>query len=346
MGFHHSKQMSYAKVNDKNHRKSPFKHKKKQCHKFHSQKPLKESFRHNDSKISEETANCSSRSNSSKVSYHMLDGRRYLKEEECVYFFPVDVKESDRAILCHFLLKALWQGNFKAPIEEKLRNGEMKVLDIGCGPGPWALEMASTYPNSHFTGIDIAPDCPNEIKPKNTKFSQINILEGLPYVNNHFDYVHQRMMSTSFTSKQYDEIVLPELIRVTKSGGVIELMEFDQTCIKIGPIFAQMDEFYKDFLKKVGIDVYQGSRLRKLLENCDELRDIKMGSIEIPFGSSHGKMAKLMAENFYEGFLAARGQISAVMNISHGEYDQLIEPVFKTELNQNQTAIFAHRYSS
>src|SRR3989442_14330214 len=30
------------------------------------------------------------------------------------------------------------------------------ILDIGCGPGEWALEIAQRFPESRITGIDIS----------------------------------------------------------------------------------------------------------------------------------------------------------------------------------------------
>ena len=32
-----------------------------------------------------------------------------------------------------------------------------RVLDIGCGPGGWIIEMAQAYPQMKLYGIDISP---------------------------------------------------------------------------------------------------------------------------------------------------------------------------------------------
>ena len=49
--------------------------------------------------------------------------------------------------------------------------------------------MATEYPRSKFTGIDVAPSYPIHIKPHNVEFLQANILNGLPYADNTFDFV-------------------------------------------------------------------------------------------------------------------------------------------------------------
>lgn len=43
----------------------------------------------------------------------------------------------------------MFQWNFISPVHESFSSGEkLKVLDIGCGPGTWIMEMATEYPNS------------------------------------------------------------------------------------------------------------------------------------------------------------------------------------------------------
>src|SRR5271167_2752217 len=38
-----------------------------------------------------------------------------------------------------------------------MRNGQA-VLDVGCGPGVIADEVARSYPESHVTGVDLIPE--------------------------------------------------------------------------------------------------------------------------------------------------------------------------------------------
>ena len=49
--------------------------------------------------------------------------------------------------------------------------------------------MASEYPRFKFTGIDVTSSYLIHIKPHNFKFLQANILNGLPYADNTFDFV-------------------------------------------------------------------------------------------------------------------------------------------------------------
>jgi ubiquinone/menaquinone biosynthesis C-methylase UbiE len=94
--------------------------------------------------------------------------------------------------------------------------------------------MASEYPNAQFTGIDIARLYPSEIKPENVSFVQANVLVGLPFPDNTFDFIHMRFMLFAFTLKNW-EVAINELIRVCKPGGYIELMEKDIIWFNEGP---------------------------------------------------------------------------------------------------------------
>ena len=76
--------------------------------------------------------------------------------------------------------------------------------------------------------MDIAPVVPPEKKPDNVEFIEYNVLDGLPYKSNSFDFVFARILLSVFTRAQWTELAVPEYARVTKPGGWVELMEFDE----------------------------------------------------------------------------------------------------------------------
>ncbi|CAG8703901.1 4135_t:CDS:2, partial [Scutellospora calospora] len=88
----------------------------------------------------------------------------------------------------HYMCRYQWQGNFSSPINDKLFDG-IRVLDIGCGTGSWILDMASQYPSSTFLGLDkldLFP--PSDQRFPNTGFIQANVLDGIPFPDNTFDF--------------------------------------------------------------------------------------------------------------------------------------------------------------
>jgi SAM-dependent methyltransferase len=69
----------------------------------------------------------------------------------------------------------------------------------------------------------------------NLDFYKFNPLEcRLPFEDNHFDFIMQRMVTTAYSQEDWKHI-LPELLRVTKPGGYIQLVEVDYYTIDLGP---------------------------------------------------------------------------------------------------------------
>jgi ubiquinone/menaquinone biosynthesis C-methylase UbiE len=84
--------------------------------------------------------------------------------------------------------------------------------------------MAYEYPSAIFIGVDISPIFPSDQKkPENATFLQ-NMLDGLPFEDNTFDFVYQRSLASAISEDQWKNDVIYELYRVTKPGGWIELM--------------------------------------------------------------------------------------------------------------------------
>jgi len=127
----------------------------------------------------------------------------------------------DRLHLEHFLIRAVWNSNFSSPIHRQLETG-CTVLDVGCGPGAWCLDMATKYKNSKFVGLDISLIFPTEIKPNNATFRECQILDGIPYKYQEFDFCHMRFMFPSFDEYQFENTVIREVSRVLKVGGMKE----------------------------------------------------------------------------------------------------------------------------
>lgn len=155
--------------------------------------------------------------------YKYRDGRRYHGNEEVAYLLPNDDDEADRVHQQHWILRYALQCNYHAPVTELLEKGAV-VLDSGCGPATWTFEMAETYPCSKFYGVDCSTVFPEDIKPPNVEFQICNIAENIPFPDNTFDYIHQRLLILGLTDKDWDS-ALKELYRVLKPGGYIDLAE-------------------------------------------------------------------------------------------------------------------------
>ncbi|CAG8690095.1 8932_t:CDS:2, partial [Ambispora leptoticha] len=150
-----------------------------------------------------------------RIKFRFIDGRRYHEISESVYFVANDEQEAYRLSRYHEVVKEIWGGLFNSSVEEMLRQGA-RVIDIGCGSGIWILDMAKRYPDSKFVGVDISPVLPTENLPPNVEFLQYNVLDILPYEDSSFDLVHEKFMVGAFTQVQWEEQVVPEMIRLAR----------------------------------------------------------------------------------------------------------------------------------
>ncbi|CAJ0912895.1 11892_t:CDS:10 [Entrophospora sp. SA101] len=232
------------------------------------------------SSSSDDKSLCSSKS-SDRINVY-IDGRRYLESSK--YSLPNDDEEIDRMHMQHYISRFIWQKNFCSPLDDLLRYGGAKVLDVGCGAGTFLLEMGHDYPESEFLGIDISPMYPSEIKPSNVKFEQIDVLEGLPYDDSSFDFVVIRNMITAFSIDDWD-FCIQELIRVTKP-------EFEIPASNRGPVAKKLSEASKS------IDITYSNKLEGLFSSCNDLININHNIKLLPMGTWNGDgVGKIMAED-------------------------------------------------
>lgn len=91
-------------------------------------------------------------------------------------------------------------------MEEELKKG-IRVLDAGCGPGTWTLDMAETYRASNFVGMDSSAVFPENIKPGNVDFVVGNLSKQLPFPDNHFDYSFQRLLIAGLTKDGWNNVI-------------------------------------------------------------------------------------------------------------------------------------------
>jgi ubiquinone/menaquinone biosynthesis C-methylase UbiE len=152
---------------------------------------------------------------------------------ENTYVMPAEsVAESARLIDQDQLLTEVMGGLFPKDLDP----GEVQtVLDVGCGPGGWAREVAYQYPDIQVTGIDISQtviDYANGFVRveglDNAQFQIMDATQPLAFPDASFDVVNARLM-VSFLRRSAWPRVVKEFARVTRPGGRIILTECDQT---------------------------------------------------------------------------------------------------------------------
>jgi len=108
-----------------------------------------------------------------------------------------------------------------------------EILDIACGPGGWALEVAFQYPDTQVVGIDINPQMiqyafaqARTRQLQNVTFEVVDALKPLPFSDGSFDLVNARLL-VGFMDQESWPRLLAECKRILRPGGVIRLTESD-----------------------------------------------------------------------------------------------------------------------
>ncbi|KAG9287043.1 hypothetical protein G9A89_023007 [Geosiphon pyriformis] len=244
----------------------------------------------------------------------------------------------------HVWMKAVWGGNFQAPVESILKGGNEKVLTINCGTRSWAIEMAKSYPSLNVTEINIDPSIEkfNSTSPYNVTFTHTNILAGLPFSDETFSFVYQTLMAITLTDFQFCSVIIPELLRVTKPEGLLEFTEMNFEFINQGPVLRFLANYYLRFLESNGINCNIGSTLKQALERTKQVKNIHYEEKIVPLGKQNGSISDLSKNSMYHLCLAQQPILSCSMKISDSEFIRMCDTIFKSEVDLYNTCIRVH----
>ncbi|MGZ3601385.1 MAG: class I SAM-dependent methyltransferase [Ktedonobacterales bacterium] len=239
------------------------------------------------------------------------------------YALPRDAEEMNRLDFQHYVLRQAFKGNFVAPVENP-----HAILDVGTGTGRWAREVATVFPAANVLGLDLnAPPVDEqaeagrqEMRPPNYGFVPGNILEGLPFADASFDFVHMRLLVLALPHDRWP-FVVNELIRVTRPGGWVESVEViaDE---QGGPAVDQIMGWVAAMLQRRGIDIADGSRVGALLQ-AQGLVNVFSRRVEVPIGVHGGRVGRLMAADILNGMQALRGPMEALGITTAAEFDRV-----------------------
>lgn len=163
----------------------------------------------------------------------------------------------------------LFNGPISATVVRKqLGVGEkLKILDVGCGPGSWAKQVAKEFPNSQVFATDFVESFKDEDGVP-VQFAQGNVLERLPYSDSTFDFVHMRFFTGALKKDEW-AVAAAEVYRVVKQGGWVQLVEPDgelRSLIATSELLADWNERgMRGALTKRGGDPLAGNHLDDLL---------------------------------------------------------------------------------
>ena len=230
---------------------------------------------------------------------------------------PHDVRESQRLDFQHYIFRQVLGGLHTAPLSDPLA-----VLDIGCGTGRWAREMALKFPHTQVVGLDVRTPRPVHVLPAAGCFTFIehDVNSPLPFDDESFDYVHIQLMYSSVSASRWPGL-LAEVLRITRRGGWVESVESSLPTMA-GPALTRMINWWYELAEYQGIDVQIALHLPRLMRMTG-LCSVTHRGLDVPAGDRAGRAGSLMATDGVAIMDRLRPAILALGITTAREYDRV-----------------------
>lgn len=230
--------------------------------------------------------------------YVEVGGRRHLADTP--YVLPHDDQEINRLDFQHYMLRYALHGNFAAPVRSPA-----SILDVGSGTGRWAMEMAAYFPDTNVVATDIvtpadeataAPGFGLEKRPENYTFVPGNVLNGLSFADGSFDFVHMRLLIFALPEAAWPKVIR-ELVRVTRPGGWIELVETGPQQ-NAGPAMEMLVQWITAASERRGVNPLIGPRVADFLAGSGAA-NVNRRDIALPVGEYGGRIGKMAETDIF-----------------------------------------------
>ena len=197
-----------------------------------------------------------------------MSERQEPSNKENVYFNdPENVAEMARLIRQDRLVTDGMGGLFPEQFDlSRIR----RILDVACGPGGWALEVASKYPQIEVVGVDVSRAMIGYAQAQvqvqglaNASFHVMDIQQPLDFPDDSFDLVTARFIN--FLPAAAWPRLMHEFGRITRSGGIIRLTESEWWYFTNSPALESLNAMVIGALKRQGDSFSQSGRFTGVL---------------------------------------------------------------------------------
>jgi SAM-dependent methyltransferase len=195
----------------------------------------------------------------------------------------------------HFALREALSANYLAPVVQP-----RQIADVGCGTGQWAADLCKQFPEALVVGFDMEVRKPQDAA--NYRFVRGNLLQGLPFQDAQFDFVHQRLLGPGIPLMAWPGVIR-DLVRVGEPGAWIEIVEGEFALEPAGPATAQLFDLVRQLARHIGLDA-TGTAFGSLGEYLSwaGASNVQTKHLKMPVGEWGGRIGSFMASDFRAAF--------------------------------------------
>jgi ubiquinone/menaquinone biosynthesis C-methylase UbiE len=260
--------------------------------------------------------------------------RTYLPDVP--YLLPKDAQEDQRLNYQHYVLYKTISNHYLAPLTPATTT---TILDVGTGTGIWPVEMSSLFPQARIIGVDVVLNSLPRPLPPACLFVQANILQGLPFPDQQFTYTHQRLLVAAIPALQWPRVV-HELVRVTRPGGWIELLEIGDTIQNAGPATRKLLTWMTNISSGLGFEMEVLQHLGDLLKQAG-CQDVESQDIPVPLGNWAGVTGQMLKTDVLYGYTALKDSYCPRTNTPPEVFDRMVQAAAE-EWERNQALYIFH----
>ncbi|KAF2493853.1 S-adenosyl-L-methionine-dependent methyltransferase [Lophium mytilinum] len=267
------------------------------------------------------------------------NGRLYHGFRRGIYMYPCDELEKDRMDIYHKLFLVARRDHLhQAPMPQQW---EPRILDLGCGTGIWAIDMAEQLTlQLKVLGLDLVNIQPEKIPP-NLRFRIPRDYES-PWTlgQDSWDLIHLRMACGSVSS--WPELYQNIFTHLKPGSGWIEQVEIDlepqcddHTLVADSPL-VRWYEYLRDATSRASRPIAYQQNTRQMLQAAGFI-DIQEQIIRAPYNSwpndPHQKdIGRWYNLGITEGLEAM--SIAPFIRVNHWDLNQHVRPLCEAVKSQ------------
>ena len=183
-------------------------------------------------------------------------------------------------------------------------HGIHHVLDIACGPGQWALEVARKNRHIEINGFDLSERMINfaSAKAYQDKLENVSFKVGdatrlpLPYADQSFDLINASLIYAFMTRQLWSQLI-KDCWRLLRPGGFLRIIQEDANIICNSPAMHQYHVLGSLALQRAGASFYSDQlgvipRLPGMFERANfTIRSQKHHIIDVSHGTEGYRLA-------------------------------------------------------